>query len=107
MPQVAQLVASLQPKRIISPYDLNTTRPENACVVETIARGQTRTVSEADLGNIKYKGVCPTSIASVIRMQSASDGRMMSRITDLQIEFKDDKYQVKRIGEPAPATSEN
>ena len=75
--------------------------------METIAKGQTRSITEAELGNIKYRGVCPTSIASVIRMQSASDGRMMSRITDLQIEFKDDKYQVKRIGEPAPVTSEN
>jgi hypothetical protein len=58
----------IQPKRILSPYDLTALLPENACVVDTIARGQTRNVSEGDIGIIKYKGVCPTSIASVIRM---------------------------------------
>lgn len=59
-------------------------------MVDTIARGQTRQLSENELGSLKYKGVCPTSISSVIRMQPTSDGRMISRITDLQLEFKDD-----------------
>ena len=30
----------------------------------------------------------------------------MSRITDLQLEFKDDKFFVKRIGEPAQVSCE-
>ena len=40
-------------------------------------------------------------------MQPTSDGRMISRLTDLQLEFKNDQYQIKRIGDPAPSTTEN
>jgi hypothetical protein len=70
--------------------------------VETIRKDQTKTLTEDELGSLKYKGLCPTSISSVIRMQPSGDGRMMSRITDLQLEFKDDAYHVRRIGDPAP-----
>ena len=39
-------------------------------------------------------------------MQSTGDNRMLSRITDIKLEFKDDQYQVKRIGEPAPSDTQ-
>lgn len=44
------------------------------CVLETIAKGQTLTLDEKELGNLKYRGKFPTSIASLIKMQAAQGG---------------------------------
>jgi len=38
------------------------------CVLETIAKGQTLTLDETELGSLKYRGKFPTSIASLIKM---------------------------------------
>ena len=53
------------------------------CVVDQVAKGQTITLTEAELGSLKYRGKCPTSIASLIKMQSAAGGIQLSRVTDL------------------------
>ena len=41
------------------------------CVVDQIERSQTISLSENELGSLKYRGKCPTSIASLIKMQAA------------------------------------
>jgi len=92
MSQLSGFVNSLAPKHIVSPYDATSLNLVVPCVLEVIAGGQTRIISESELGSLKYRGKCPTSIASVIRMQASSSGKMLSRITDLMLEFKDDKY---------------
>jgi len=99
---LSALVNKLAPKRVLSPYDPLVIQPTTPMVIDTITKGQTRTLSEDDIGSLKYKGICPNSIASVIRMQSTGDNRMISRVTDIQLEFKDDQYHVRRIGEPSP-----
>jgi hypothetical protein len=38
------------------------------CVVDTILSGQVVELSEQELGSLKYKGKCPISIASLIKM---------------------------------------
>lgn len=62
------------------------------CVVDTIHAGQVVDISEQEFGNLKYKGKCPISIAQLIKMQAAQGGQQLSRVTDLQIEFKDSQY---------------
>ena len=60
---------------------LNVTFPN--CVVDQINSGQTIQLSEEEFGSLKYRGKCPTSIASLIKMQSAAGGIQLSRVTDL------------------------
>ena len=60
---------------------LNVTYPN--CVLDQINSGQTIQLSEEQLGSLKYRGKCPTSIASLIKMQSAAGGIQLSRVTDL------------------------
>ena len=60
---------------------LNITYPN--CVLDQINSGQTIQLSEQQLGSLKYRGKCPTSIASLIKMQSAAGGIQLSRVTDL------------------------
>jgi len=60
---------------------LNITHPE--CVVDRINKAQTLTLDEKELGSLKYRGKCPTSIASLIKMQAAQGGVQLSRVTDL------------------------
>lgn len=38
------------------------------CVLETIAKGETLSLGENELGSLKYRGKFPTSIASLIKM---------------------------------------
>ena len=98
------IINRLQPARIISPYHSN--NPDQIqvnypdCVLETINRGQTLTLDENELGNLKYRGKFPTSIASLIKMQAGQGGLQMSRVTDLQLEFKDSRFQITGISEP-------
>ena len=80
---LSQLTTKLNPKRVISPYDISVIQPQTSCVVDSIQKGQTKQLEEDEIGSLKYKGVCPTSIASVIRIQPSADGRMISRVTDL------------------------
>jgi hypothetical protein len=44
------------------------------CVVDTISSGQVVELSEQELGSLKYKGKCPISIASLIKMQTSQSG---------------------------------
>jgi hypothetical protein len=44
------------------------------CVVDTISSGQVVELSEQELGSLKYKGKCPISIASLIKMQTSESG---------------------------------
>ena len=44
------------------------------CVVDTVSAGQVVELSEAELGSLKYKGKCPISIASLIKMQASQGG---------------------------------
>lgn len=68
MQTLSALINKLAPKRVLSPYGPSDIQPTIPMVIETIASGQTRTLNEDEIGSLKYKGVCPTSIASVIRM---------------------------------------
>lgn len=70
------------------------------CVVDVISSGQVVELSEHELGSLKYKGKCPISIASLIKMQTSQSGAQLSRITDLSIEFKDSQYQITGIYMP-------
>lgn len=46
---------------------LSITHPN--CVVDVISGGQTITLSEKELGNLKYRGKCPTAIAQMIQLK--------------------------------------
>ena len=41
---------------------------ESNTVIDTIAKGQTLILNKEELGNFKYRGKCPTSIASLIKL---------------------------------------
>lgn len=116
------IIRNLKPRHIISPYTVvsqvkapgesaggyEENKVETSClsvshtncVVDQILAGQTIQLSEEELGSLKYRGKCPTSIASLIKMQSAAGGVQLSRVTDLQLEFKDSKYQITGISVP-------
>jgi hypothetical protein len=72
----------------------------NDCVVDTISSGQVVELNEQELGSLKYKGKCPISIASLIKMQTSQGGAQLSRVTDLSLEFKDSQYQITGIAAP-------
>ena len=80
----------LKPKHLISPYTmiqplnedysrqeefkngesqngLSITHPN--CVVDAISGGQTITLSEKEVGNLKYRENCPTTIAQLIQLK--------------------------------------
>lgn len=59
-------------KSMANPDTLNITYPN--CVLDQISSGQTIQLSEQQFGSLKYRGKCPTSIASLIKMQSAAGG---------------------------------
>ena len=69
-------------------------------VVDQISSGQVVESSEQDFGRMNYKGKCPVSIASLIKMQNSKGNTQLSRVTDLQVEFKDNQYQVTGISLP-------
>jgi hypothetical protein len=68
--------------------------------LEKICKGQTLTIDETELGTLKYRGKFPTSIASLIKMQAAEGSLQMSRVSDLQLEFKDSRFHITGISEP-------
>ena len=117
-PELSKIISNLQPKHIISPY--TAVPPENDqeeiklqddvaerhlklthnCVVDTICKSQTVELSERELGSLNYRGKCPTSISALIKMEPTQGSRLISRVTDLQLEFKDAKYHITGVSVP-------
>lgn len=63
-------------------------------------------MDKEELGNFKYKGKCPASIASLIKLQNLAENQQIARLTDLEIEFKDNAYQVTGIAVPRDGQSQ-
>ena len=95
-PQLNKLLTVLQPKRLICPHSYIEDRiitSTGTSLVDTVFPGQTLVLSEAEIGRLKYTGLCPVALANLIKQKRSR----ISRVNGLEIEFADQKYQVKAV----------
>ncbi len=91
--QLNNLIKTLNPKRLICPFDYqDQIKISETTVMETLNAGQTLTLSEDQMGKLKYMGLCPVNLANLIKQK-----HKISRISGLEIEFKDQKYHVLNV----------
>ena len=94
--QLSTLLTTLHPKRLICPHaylpEFSSHIHSPHTVIESLSPCQTLTLSETQLGKLKYMGLCPVNLANLIKQKNK-----ISRINGLEIEFKDQKYQVTNV----------
>ena len=56
----------------------------------------TITLTDEDIGSIKYKGVIPTIIANQIKIKNKNQTRI-TRVMGVDIEFKDNQYMITDV----------
>jgi len=65
-------------------------------VLETIAPGQCKTLTDEEFGQLKYKGKCPTNVADKIQLHDSAVGSI-GRLEGAELEFKDGQHMITEV----------
>jgi hypothetical protein len=90
--QLTRILNKLQPRHLICPHLEHLVTDSQITVVHSIHQGQTVSLPESQIGNFKYMGLCPLNLANLIKQKNK-----MSRLNGLEVEFKDQKYQINQV----------